>query len=66
MKLKIISGGTAFDTRVVNAETGEEVEGITAIRWEADAHSEFHAVITLERVAIEAVGEVVMPNEHSA
>ena len=34
MKLKIMSDGTPDNTSVVNAETGEIVEGVASIKWE--------------------------------
>ena len=36
MKLKIISEGTGSTTRIVNAETGEEVEDIIALELSID------------------------------
>lgn len=33
MKIKIISDGTVHGTEVVNAETGETIEGIVSIEW---------------------------------
>ena len=45
MKLKIISEGTAETTKVVNAETGEEVEDITSIELSADAFNIEAAVV---------------------
>lgn len=50
MKIKIISDGTESNTRIVNAETNEEVEGITYVKWEirpgelATAHLEFQKI----------------------
>jgi hypothetical protein len=34
MKLRIESDGTSHGTRVVNAETGEKVEGVREVSWE--------------------------------
>lgn len=45
MKLKIVSEGTAETTKVVNAETGEEVEDITSIELSADAFNIEAAVV---------------------
>jgi hypothetical protein len=33
MRLKIISDGTPTNTQVVNAETGEILEGVVNIKW---------------------------------
>ena len=37
MKLKIVSEGTGDTTKVVNAETGEEVEGVISLDLSLDA-----------------------------
>ena len=37
MKLKLISDGIAMRTKVINAETGEPLEGIESISWEINA-----------------------------
>jgi hypothetical protein len=33
MKLKVISDGTIFGTRVINQDTGEELKGVVSIKW---------------------------------
>jgi|CXWL01.1.fsa_nt_gi hypothetical protein len=33
MKIRIVSDGTCPGTKITNAETGEEVEGVTVIDW---------------------------------
>jgi hypothetical protein len=33
MKVKIVSDGTTRGTQVLNAETGEQVEGVVGIVW---------------------------------
>jgi hypothetical protein len=33
MRLRIISNGTGKGTRVVDAKTGEEIEGVTSVEW---------------------------------
>jgi hypothetical protein len=45
MILKIIGDGTPRGTRVVNAETGEEVEGVYMVTFSHYAHSVPQAVI---------------------
>ena len=45
MKLKIVSEGTADTTRVVNAETNEEVEDIIGVELSVDAFSVEAAII---------------------
>ena len=49
MILKIICDGDPNNTRVVNAETGEEVGGICSVKWYMDAKS--LAVATIELYA---------------
>lgn len=56
MKLKIISDGTVAGTNVVNAETGETVEGVTYAEW--NMHVEdgtSRACVFLSGVQIEAI-----------
>ena len=45
MKLKIVSEGTARTTRVVNAETDEEVENIVGLELSMDAFNVEAAVV---------------------
>ena len=46
MKLKIVSEGTGDTTKVVNAETGEEVENVISLDFSMDAfHSDAAIVI---------------------
>ena len=33
MRIKIISDGISMGTHVVNAETGEEIKGVTKVEW---------------------------------
>lgn len=58
-RIKIVSDGTTAGTSVVDAETGQEIDGVCAVRWEADA-AEGWARVTLEmfRVPVEVIGEV--------
>ncbi len=50
MILKVISDGNALDgTKVVNAETGEEVSGICEIDWHLDCDN--LAIVTLKLYA---------------
>jgi len=45
MKLKIVSEGTGDTTKVVNAETGEEVENIIGLELSMDAFNVEAAVV---------------------
>lgn len=57
MKLKVVSDGTREGTTVVNAETGEELEGVIAVTWEGRGDKpETFAQISLMKVAVEVVG----------
>jgi hypothetical protein len=40
MKLKIISNGQAIGTKIINADTGEEIEGIVSVKWQIDGPGE--------------------------
>lgn len=57
MRLKIVSDGTREGTKVVNAETGEEVENVVAVRWEGDARNpDTYAQISLMKIQAEFLG----------
>lgn len=54
-RIKIISDGKHTGTRVVNADTGEELAGVVYVAWKWE--SPFHvptAVIEINRAVIEA------------
>lgn len=54
LKLKIISDGTSFGTRVVNAETGEELQYVKSIRWEICSQSRrSNAIVELANVELD-------------
>lgn len=54
LKLKIVSDGTSFGTRVVNAETGEELQYVKSIRWEVCSQSQrASAVVELANVELD-------------
>lgn len=59
MKLKVVSDGTCGGTKVVNAETGEELENVVAVMWEANTARGLNSVaqISLMRMSVECVGE---------
>lgn len=55
MKLKITSNGTIAGTHVVDAETGEELEGVTYVIFCSDADTgETYADFRVADVAVEA------------
>lgn len=45
MKIKILSDGTARTTRVVNAETGEVIDGCYSVKWKVDTDSRISTAI---------------------
>ncbi len=62
MKLKIISDGTAAGSRVVDADTGEEVEDVCSLAWHLDARGYISAAaIGVEMLAAEITFECFPP-----
>lgn len=58
MKLKIHSKGTPGSTRVMDAETGEELANVMGVSWNCTGGSETAtAVITVERVPVTLVAD---------
>jgi hypothetical protein len=58
MKIKIISQGTARTTRVINAETGEVIEGVTSAKWECSMENPVAtATLTVNLAGIDVEGE---------
>lgn len=56
MKLKITSESCSqYDTRVVNAETGEEVKGITSITLTAAVNAPWVAQITFLPESVDVI-----------
>lgn len=52
MKIKIKSDGTSYNTHVTNAETGEELEGVTKVVWTVDTKDGL-AKLSLEVAGVE-------------
>jgi hypothetical protein len=63
MWLKIISDGTVKGTRVVDAQTGEEVGNVTAVSWSMGNDGLTEAVVTLGCVPAEVAGEMEIEQE---
>lgn len=57
MKLKIISDGTSEGTKVINAATGEEIEGVERIQWTVTGAG-VSVDLMMVGVPIEVTGEV--------
>lgn len=63
MKIKIISDGTRQGTRIVNAKTGEEIEGVVSVEWDMSVrYGDFESQLTLEiaNVQLELVGDAAL------
>lgn len=59
-KIRIVSNGTGATTRIVDAETGEDLTarlGVSHATWEVDAKGLAKATLTLVHVAVDVVGE---------
>ena len=53
LKLKIISDGTPWGTKVVNVETGEVVQYVTDVEWKFASGKMAEATIKLAQVPVE-------------
>lgn len=59
MKIKIVSDGGPLSTRVVNAETGETLEGVVGVEWEHSAPGQLpRTVITVLGVPVEVYADI--------
>ena len=59
MKIKIISDGTKYSTRVINADTGEEIENVTDIKIKLSAKDGFaRATLSFVDVQCEMTAEL--------
>lgn len=61
MKVKIVSDGTLHNPKVVNIETGEAIEDVTRIFWEAKVGSisTAHIEILGCQIEVEAEGKII-------
>jgi hypothetical protein len=57
MRVRIQSDGYPASTRVYNVDTGEQVEGITSVRWSLDADGFATVELTLYGVPVDVQGE---------
>lgn len=58
MKLKIISDGTAWGTKVVDVETGEELKYVKSADWHISADDKLaEANLTILHVPVEIIAE---------
>lgn len=61
MKVKIVSDGTLHSPRVVNLETGEVLEDVTRIFWEASkgSLSKAHIEILGCQIEVKTEGKII-------
>jgi len=58
MTLKIVSDGTRSGTMIVNAETGELLENVTAVIWSYDANECCsHCKLSILNVEMDVIAE---------
>ena len=57
MKIKIISSGTAKDTKIVNAATGELIDGVTEVRWRVKVGEIAKLNLKMLKIPVELVGK---------
>lgn len=64
MKLKIISDGTSYGTRLVNADTNEPIGFVESIEWKVSVGDPAaKAIITFVNLPVEILCEVDLENE---
>jgi len=59
MKIKVISEGYGHNTKVINEETGEELEGVTSIEWSVSPGLLAECTLILNNVPMEIVGNKI-------
>lgn len=65
MKIRITSKGTPGSTRVVNAETGEELKNVTHIAWTVGVDGDSLATIAVKAVPLDVIAEAASITEES-
>ena len=61
VKLKIVSDGGPKNTKVIDAETGECLVGVTAIEWEISYGNLAVATVTIEQMEVDLTGRAIIP-----
>ncbi|MFQ5849361.1 MAG: hypothetical protein ACE5JU_02085 [Candidatus Binatia bacterium] len=56
MRLRIVSDGHPRNTTVMDADTGERVEGVTSLEWKIDRNNLGTVTMTVESVEVAVVG----------
>ena len=65
MKLKLVSDGIAMRTKVINAETGDRLEGIESISWEINAMDRTSRMtLTFVNIPVEVYSEDISLGLH--
>lgn len=59
MKIRIISDGIPENTQIVNAETGERIEGITRAVWRIDASGDFAEIMVTFKVTGQVSADLI-------
>lgn len=57
-RIRIVSNGTSPGTRVEDADTGEDIEGVVNVEWSCAVDEVARAVVTFDAVLADVVGEV--------
>lgn len=63
MKLKIVSDGNPYNTRIINAETGETLDMVTRLTWEITPDMLARCTMELVNVAVDLECETEEPDE---
>ena len=64
MKLKIISNGKAWETKVINEDTGEELKNVRSVSWKCSVGTPLaEATLEIIDVPIDVVGEMDVEEE---
>ena len=58
MRIKILSDGSPTGTRLVDAESGEPVHGVTSIEWAHKAGELVYAVVEFHSLPVEIIVDV--------
>ena len=58
MKLKIVSNGTSLGTKVMNLETGEEIECTKRVNWQFMVRDDPEIIIELTNIPVEVIAAI--------
>ena len=60
MKIKIVSNGTSYGTKVVDSDTGEHLPNVAKITWTIEAKGLARCTLELIKVPVEVEAEADM------